>query len=231
MEAIRTANAKNRTWSQHVSKKHDHGACASMWKENAHRLRRTFYFAESFDQLSGKGTFEMWHSFLYFVWYAFPNLCTQISRHSSKASATAGVVQWLSFPIWIRLTPAYRLCDARASLFVGLSKWGFVKTRQIVAGSSCPKQWLPSRGQTRRDGCARRVFFVHNLHLYKSFMRATKRVAIFGKCACNIFRRKQMLGPGNKVSYVACNLQEYCPTFLSSSRGMLEEGKVSGCYW
>ena len=31
------------------------------------RLKRTFYFAESFDKLSGKGVFEMWYPFLYFV--------------------------------------------------------------------------------------------------------------------------------------------------------------------
>ena len=65
-----------------------------LWKECAHRLR-TFYFAESFDEPVGKGAFEMRHSFLYFVWYPFPNFCTRISRPlaysvriSSKACAT-----------------------------------------------------------------------------------------------------------------------------------------------
>ena len=58
MEVMRTAYAKNGTRSQHVSNK----ACrkrlwniyASMWKESMHHLQRTFYFAESFDQLCGK---------------------------------------------------------------------------------------------------------------------------------------------------------------------------------
>ena len=37
-----------------------------LWKESAHRLRTTFYFAESFDELTGNGAFEMRHSFLNF---------------------------------------------------------------------------------------------------------------------------------------------------------------------
>ena len=50
-----------------------------LWKESAYYLRTTFqYFAESFD--GGKSAFGMRHSFLYYPWYAFPNLCTKISR-------------------------------------------------------------------------------------------------------------------------------------------------------
>ena len=45
----------------------DHGTYASMRKESTHRFRRTFHFAESFDELSGKGALEMWYSFLYFL--------------------------------------------------------------------------------------------------------------------------------------------------------------------
>ena len=57
-----------------------------LWKESAHRLR-AFYFAGSFDEPGGKGTFEMHHSCLYisFRWYAFPNVCTQICRSLAYA--------------------------------------------------------------------------------------------------------------------------------------------------
>ena len=78
MGAMHTAYAKNGTWSQHVSNKtwrNDHRTSVSMWKVSAHRLRRTFYFAESFDEFSGKGAFEMRQIrfSLSFRWYAFPN--------------------------------------------------------------------------------------------------------------------------------------------------------------
>ena len=61
---MRTVYAKKNGLGLNTSQaKHDandHGTYASMWKEGAHRLRRTFYFAES------EGAFEMRHSCLYF---------------------------------------------------------------------------------------------------------------------------------------------------------------------
>ena len=46
--------ARQTKWTEHY---------ASIWKESAHRFRKTFYFAELFDELSGKGAFELRHSF------------------------------------------------------------------------------------------------------------------------------------------------------------------------
>ena len=78
--------------------RNDHRTYASMWMVSAHRLRGTFYFAETFDEFNGQGAFEMRQSRfpIYFRWYAFPNFCMQISRSlaygvhvSSNASATA----------------------------------------------------------------------------------------------------------------------------------------------
>ena len=87
VEAMRTAYAKHGTRSQHVSKQNltqtrDHWTYPSMWKESVHRLRRTFYFVESFDELSSKGALlKCGICFsISFRWYAFPNFCTQISR-------------------------------------------------------------------------------------------------------------------------------------------------------
>ena len=72
----------------------DHRTNASMWKESVHCLQRTFYFAELFDELSGRGAFEMRHLFLYFFSlvciseFLYTNL-SSICVHISKASATA----------------------------------------------------------------------------------------------------------------------------------------------
>ena len=60
----------------------DHGTYVSMWKESSHCLQRKFYVAESCDELSGKGAFGMWRSFLcfFFRWCMhFQNFCMQIS--------------------------------------------------------------------------------------------------------------------------------------------------------
>ena len=89
----------------------------SMWMESAHRLRRTFYFADSFDKLSDKGAFEMRHSFvsISFRWYAFPNFCTQISRRklAQPLSCSDHFVLWrrvvfanfsFSFRLWTDAT-------------------------------------------------------------------------------------------------------------------------------
>ena len=47
-----------------------------LWKESVHRLRITFYFAELFDQLDGKGAFEMCHSLLYFLSFHMQMSCS-----------------------------------------------------------------------------------------------------------------------------------------------------------
>ena len=58
-----------------------HSRASRSLQERVHHLRRKFYFAESFDELNGKGAFEMRHLFLYV------HLCAV--HISSKASATA----------------------------------------------------------------------------------------------------------------------------------------------
>ena len=72
--------------------KHDtnyYGTYAGTWKESAHRLRRKFYFSESFDELRGKVLSKCGIRFsLSMLVYAFPNFCTQISRPLSCVRCT-----------------------------------------------------------------------------------------------------------------------------------------------
>ena len=51
----------------------DHGTYASMWKESAHSLQLTVYFAEFFDD-------ALFCFSVSFHWYTFLNFCMQISR-------------------------------------------------------------------------------------------------------------------------------------------------------
>ena len=79
MEAMRTASAKNRTRSQHVSNK--------TWRRRSQNIRECErkvcivceerFIRWIFDELSAKGAFRFSISFR---WFAFPNFCTQISR-------------------------------------------------------------------------------------------------------------------------------------------------------
>ena len=93
MEAMRTAYAKNSTRSQHMDA-NDHRTYASMWNESAHRLRRTFYFAESFDELIGKGAFVMWHSFLYFFSLAHISKFLHGNVSSTRVQCTHLLKSW-----------------------------------------------------------------------------------------------------------------------------------------
>ena len=97
-----------------------------MWKGSAHRLRRTFYFAESFDELSGKGAFEMRHSFLFpFVgthflifsrtFLAHVRWCTHLLKSQRDCR-----IQWrLLYMFWMRTNIAMKLMRC---VFVSSSK-------------------------------------------------------------------------------------------------------------
>ena len=84
---VRKKKGLNTSQTKHDA--NDHGTYASMRKESAHRLRRTFHFNESFDELSGKSAFEMLYSFLYlfslvcsyeFSYANFSSTCVQCTR-------------------------------------------------------------------------------------------------------------------------------------------------------
>ena len=89
-------------------------------KESAHRLRRTFYFAESFNEAGGKGAYDMRHSFLYFVSlvHISRDFVRKVFVHLrtvyAKASATAVV-----YIVWGGLE-AWKMCKVMTSHFATL---------------------------------------------------------------------------------------------------------------
>ena len=133
MEAMCTANTKSGTQSLTCLKLHMRQMIMEgtgvLWKESAHPLR-TFYFTESFDEPSGKGAFEMRHSFIYFFSLVHNSeFCMQTSRPlacgiriSSKSSATSGLV---SSSLWhplfrkpnvMQSTLAMAFCQSKPTL-------------------------------------------------------------------------------------------------------------------
>ena len=64
MEAMSTAYAKKR---DSVSTRLKQNVTQTITERKRASFAKNIYFAESFDELSGKGAFEMRHSFLYFV--------------------------------------------------------------------------------------------------------------------------------------------------------------------
>ena len=71
MEAMHTAYAQSGTWFSHIAnytRQTITEGTRVLWKESVHRLWRTVYFTELFDEpgSGGKGPFETRHSFLYF---------------------------------------------------------------------------------------------------------------------------------------------------------------------
>ena len=91
---VYSVRKKNSTWSQHVSNKTWRKRWQNIWKDCRHCLRRTLRWI-----ISGKGAFEIWHSFLY-LFSLVPNFCTQTfsptwvpCTHLLRVSATAAKVK------------------------------------------------------------------------------------------------------------------------------------------
>ena len=113
-----------------------------LWKESAHRLRTTVYFAESFDEPGGKMLLKCVICFS-FRWYTFQNFCTQIScplaygvHISSKASVTAELNPVLC---WTLSQATHYLEQNGISLVLSVISYGLSISNTLI--SDTPVSW------------------------------------------------------------------------------------------